>query len=224
MIRAEVDGDSVVLEAALPPGSVAYVDKDWIPRSPGAVAAIVAAGNCELAWCGGTPVPVPSGIDLDTASAAALVAVAREAAAVEGLMTGPVEVIGVGLIAQQVRALVAGRLRAGRDERPKVIVDVTGDPAVISDATRRLANLGTLVLVGESLGQSLELNLYPDVHVRGLTLIGIPPPLRHPTFEGGIDPLDPLLQEARTLLVPADFCEPLPAGAAWYRVSDKRLS
>ena len=35
---------------------------------------------------------------------------------------------------------------------------------------------GTIVLVGESLGRTAEMNLYPDVHARGLTLVGVEPP------------------------------------------------
>jgi hypothetical protein len=219
VIRAEVSGDRVVLEADLPPGSLAYVDRDWIPHSSGVVAAIIPAENHELAWCGGAPVPVPSGIDLDTASAAALVGVARDAAAVEGLMTGPVEVTGNGLIAQQVRALTGNAVRWGDGERPQAIVDVTGDPAVIADATRRLADLGRLVLVGESLGRKVELNLYPDVHGRGLTLVGIAPPLQHTEFEAGIEADDPALGSCRELLVQVPSGAPLPPDCAWYRVS-----
>jgi hypothetical protein len=117
------------------------------------VAAIIGSVNDGLAWFGHAPVPVPRGIDLDTASALALLAVAPDAAAVEGLMTSPVEVTGNGLIAQQIRALIGNPFRAGDVERPPAIVDMTGDPAVIADATRRLADLGTLVLVGESLGR-----------------------------------------------------------------------
>jgi threonine dehydrogenase-like Zn-dependent dehydrogenase len=220
MIRAEVSGGKVALEAALPPGSVAYVDRDWIPRSSGAVAAIVAADDGGLAWCGRAPVPIPSEIDLDTASAAAFLAVARDAAEVEGLTAGRVEVTGSGLIAQQVRALIGSAFRAGDVERPQAIVDATGDPTVIADATRRLADLGTLVLVGESLGQRMELNLYPDVHRRGLTLVGIAPPLQDATLEAGIDADDPVLGSCRELLVHVSSGAPLPRSGVWYRVSD----
>jgi hypothetical protein len=219
VIRADVSGDRVVLVAAVPPGSLAYVDRDWIPCSSGVVAAIIAAENGGLAWCGCSPVPVPSGIDLDTASAAALLAVARDAAAVETRTTGPVEVIGNGLIAQQVRALVGSPVRAAGVERPHAIVDVTGDPAVIADATRRIADLGTLVLVGENLGRNVELNLYPDVHGRGLTLVGMAPPLQHAAFEAGVEPDDPALASCRELLVQVPSGVPLPPGGAWYRVS-----
>jgi hypothetical protein len=218
VIRAHVDGDRIVLTAALPPGTVAYVDKDWIPGSSGAVASIVAAENRTLAWCGGVPVPAPSGSDLDAASAAALLAVAREAATVERLATGPVEVIGGGLIAQHVRSSIPDSLLAGEIGRPKVIVDVTGDPRVIVDATRRLADLGILVLVGERPGQKVELNLYPDVHRRGLTVVGIPPPLQYPTFDAALEPDSPGLASSTEQLVHVRAGKRLPPGR-WYRVS-----
>jgi hypothetical protein len=218
VIRADVTEDRVVVVATLPPGSVAYVDRDWIPLSSGPVPAI-SAGDGALVWRGGAPVPAPSGINLDTASAAALLAVARDAAAVEGLMTGAVEVTGNGLIAHQVRTLLGDDGREAGVEPPKAIVDTTGDPAVIADATRRLADLGTLVLVGETLGGNVELNLYPDVHVRGLTLVGIAPPLQNATFQAEIERDDPVLESCRKLLVRVPSGAPLPLDGAWYRVS-----
>jgi threonine dehydrogenase-like Zn-dependent dehydrogenase len=128
-------------------------------------------------------------------------------------------VIGNGLIAQQVRAFIGDAFRTGDVERPQAIVDVTGDPTVIADATRRLADLGTLVLVGEGLGQKVELNLYPDVHHRGLTLVGIAPPLQRATFEAGIEADDPVLGSCRELLVRVPSGAPLPRHGVWYRVS-----
>jgi hypothetical protein len=38
-----------VLEAALPSGSVAYVDRDWLPRSSGEVPSLVATPDGTLA-------------------------------------------------------------------------------------------------------------------------------------------------------------------------------
>jgi threonine dehydrogenase-like Zn-dependent dehydrogenase len=218
VIRADVSGDRVVLVATLPQGSFAYVDKDWIPRSSGAAAAIIAPENGGLAWCGRAPGPVPSGFDLDTAAAAALLAVAREAAGVEGLTMGTVEVTGNGLISQQVRASIGNTFRVGEVERPQAIVDVTGDVTVIADATRRVADLGTVVLAGESLGQ-VELNLYPDVHARGLTVVGISSPLQDATFESGLGPDDPVLRSCLELLIEVRSRAPLSPDGAWYRVS-----
>ena len=60
-------------------------------------------------------------------------------------------------------------------------MDTTGDPEVIRDSTRRLSAFGILVLVGEVLGRRLDIDLYPDVHQRGLRIVGVAPPLADPS-------------------------------------------
>jgi hypothetical protein len=213
-----------VLVAALPPGSVAYVDRDWLPVSSGEVPALVAADG-KLAWCGGRPVRTPDTVDSDTAATLALLAAAQAAAAaVEGVALDSIEVIGSGVIALQVRALLGDRSsQDGRStplEQPRAIVDTTGDPRVIVDATRRVAALGTVVLVGEGLARPVEMNLYPDVHVRGLKLVGVSPPLHNTTAlfaAHGAD--DSLVASCREALVAVTAGKPVPPGAAWYRVS-----
>jgi hypothetical protein len=218
MIRADVTENRVVLISALPPGSAAYVDRDWIPVSSGPVPAITVAADAALAWCDRPPVPAARRIDADAAAALALLAVAEDAAAVER-RPGTVEVTGNGLVATQVRALVGDDDRAAGVEPPTAIVDMTGDPAVIADATHRLADLGTLVLVGESVGRKVTLNVYSDVHLRGLTLVGVAPPLQRATFQAAIESDDPLLESCRELLVQVPSGSPLSLDAAWYRVS-----
>jgi threonine dehydrogenase-like Zn-dependent dehydrogenase len=218
VIRADVTENEVILIAALPQGSAAYVDRDWIPVSSGPVPAITVAADAALAWCERAPVPAPGAIDPDTAAALALLAVAQDAAGVERL-PGTVEVTGNGLVAAQVRALVGDDVRAAGVDRPTAMVDTTGDPAVIGDATRRLADLGTLVLVGESVGSMTTLNLYQDVHQRGLTLVGVAPPLQRATFQAAIESDDRLLESCREMLVEVASGAPLPLDGAWYRVS-----
>jgi threonine dehydrogenase-like Zn-dependent dehydrogenase len=208
----------VVLIGALPQHSAAYVDRDWIPATSGPVPAITVAADAALAWCERAPVSAPDGIDPDSAAALALLAVAHDAAGVERL-PGTVEVTGNGLVAAQVRALVGDDVRAAGVDRPTAIVDTTGDPAMIGDATRRLADLGTLVLVGESVGRITTLNLYQDVHLRGLTLVGVAPPLQRATFQTAIESNDPLLGSCREMLVEVATGAPLPLDGAWYRVS-----
>jgi hypothetical protein len=214
-----------VLVAALPPGSVAYVDQDWLPSSSGEVPALVAAADGALAWCGDRPVQTSGTVDSDTAAILALLAVAQAAvAAVEGVSPDSIEVTGSGLIALQVRALLGNRSpdddRSTPFEQPRAIIDSTGDPRAIVEATRRIAGLGTMVLVGESLGRTAEMNLYPDVHVRGLTLVGVPPPLQHagaPFAQADAD--DPLVASCREALVGVTAGRPLRPGAAWFRLS-----
>jgi hypothetical protein len=212
-----------VLEADLPAGAVAYIDRDWLPSSSGELPSLVATPDRALAWRGGRSVRMPKDLDSEAAAALALLAVARTAAAaVEGLVPYSIEIVGRGQIARLVRALV-GRLpgpdrRSRLVEQPRAIVDTTGDPSMIVDATQRVADLGTVVLVGESLGRPTEMNLYPDVHARGLSLVGVAAPLEHagPPL---VEKEDPLVESCRETLVGVVAGTPLVAGASWYRLS-----
>jgi hypothetical protein len=165
---------------------------------------------------------MPKDLGSEAAAALALLAVARTAAAaVEGLVPYSIEIVGRGQIARLVRTLV-GRLpgpdrRSRPVEQPRAIVDTTGDPSMIVDATQRVADLGTVVLVGECLGRPTEMNLYPEVHARGLSLVGVAAPLEHagPLVERE----DPLVESCRETLVGVVAGTPLVAGASWYRLS-----
>ena len=134
---------------------------------------------------------------------------------------------GTGLIARRVRRLVgknAGEVRdfSSRSERPQAIVEATGEPGKILDATRRVADRGTVVLVGETLGRRVQLNLYPDVHLRGLMLVGVSPPLQ--TGEAALveTPVDDLaIQWAGECLVRVEPGVPLPLDALWYLLSGR---
>lgn len=178
MIRAEITDAGATLVADLPPGSRAYLDRDWLPASSGDLAALTVMSDGSMAWRDDPPVEGHRDVDPVTAAAQALLVVARDAAAaVEGV--GPVAITGRGLVARRVRALVAERLSLERNEPPRAIVETTGDPTAILDATRRVAELGIVVLAGETHGRgAVELDFYPDVHVRGLTLVGLAPPLQ----------------------------------------------
>jgi threonine dehydrogenase-like Zn-dependent dehydrogenase len=204
----------------LAPGTAAYVDRDWLPALSQTVPSLTVAADGSLAWCEGPSAKAPGVADPDTAAALALLSVAREAAAaVAGLPRGSVEVAGNGLIAHLVRALV-GDSATRSAERPRAVVDVIGDPAVIVDATRRVADLGTIVLVGEALGRRAEMSLYADVHLRGLTLVGVAPPLQdvvYPVTENEADDL--LLESCRGSLVHVRNGSLVPSDATWYRVS-----
>jgi hypothetical protein len=212
VIRAEVEAGGVVLRADLLPGSLAYVDRDWLPTTSGPVPSIVVTQNGRMAWCDGPTAQKPEHVDRDTAAALVLLSVAREAATVaEGL--DPVAVTGIGLVARLVRALMDDSMRS---ERPGAVVETTGQPAVIADAVGRVADLGTVVLVGES-PRAIDLDLYADVHVRGLTLVGVAPPLQRSTGDtqpgdGGLvtSSLESLGRVAAGTVVP---------DATWFRIT-----
>jgi threonine dehydrogenase-like Zn-dependent dehydrogenase len=157
------DADGVVLEATLPPGHVAFVDGDAVDHSPcGPVEAIVVAGG-------------------EAAPGRAAHAFAEAARHVVDLLrerpAGPVEVAGNGLLAHLIRTSLGVPASAGpAEEPPAAIVDTSGSPTQISDALRRLAELGILVLAGQSRARDLTLNLYTDLHRRSLTVVGAPAP------------------------------------------------
>lgn len=58
------------------------------------------------------------------------------------------------------------------ERAPTLIVERSGRPEAILAATRRLADGGRLVLAGDTPDGRLDIDLYPDVHRRGLTLVG----------------------------------------------------
>jgi hypothetical protein len=81
---------------------------------------------------------------------------------------GPVEILGDGALAGRLRS----RLPQGPG-RPTAVIDTTGDPAAVRDALGRVADLGTVVLA-RPLPATGTADLYGDLHVRGLTVIGVP--------------------------------------------------
>ena len=64
---------------------------------------------------------------------------------------------------------------AGPAAPPAAIVDTTGDPAGIAGGLARVDDLGTVVLAGPVPEGPVALDLYADVHVRGLTVVGVAP-------------------------------------------------
>jgi threonine dehydrogenase-like Zn-dependent dehydrogenase len=91
-------------------------------------------------------------------------------AVLAALGTDAAEVVGAGALADALRA----RLPAPAAP-PAAIVDTTGDPAAIADALARVDDLGTVVLAGPVPEGTVALDLYADVHVRGLTVVGVAP-------------------------------------------------
>ena len=86
-----------------------------------------------------------------------------------------VEVAGDGELASALRARVAA-IAAPAGSRPAVVIETTGDGAAVQAALRRVADLGTVVLAGPPPAVAVALDLYGDLHVRGLTLVGTPGP------------------------------------------------
>ena len=87
--------------------------------------------------------------------------------------TGPVEVMGNGRLADEVRALLGARLQAA-GPRPVAVVEMTGAPEQLAAALKRVDDLGTVVVAGPEPSAPLPLDLYDELHVRGLVVVGVP--------------------------------------------------
>jgi hypothetical protein len=202
MIRLALEGDAIRGPEGLPEGSRAYVDAGWLSPGTRSAAALVVGPEEPAA---------------DRAAGLALVGVALAALEeVAELPAGRVQVIGSGLVARTLQALLPPADDGGR--APAAIVDTTGDPEALADATRRLEDLGTLVLAGEPADRPHPLDLYPDVHVRGLRIVGIPPASLDSRPAEDRVPGPALAELEREPLAAVNAGEPLPS-AAWYRLA-----
>jgi threonine dehydrogenase-like Zn-dependent dehydrogenase len=86
---------------------------------------------------------------------------------------GPLEVSGENALAQALRERLGGDPPGAT--RPRVVVETTGGGDAIRAALARVADLGTVVLAGAIDRAPIELDLYADLHVRGLTIVGVAP-------------------------------------------------
>ena len=161
----------VTLEAQLDADEVAYVDAAWVGEDGPVPALTYADGALRF---GARPPRAVMAEEADRAARQAFERVAgRAAVAVESFDSDHVEVLGAGIVAEEVRRLIGA---AGpRIDEPHAIVDTTGDPQLIDDALSRLSDLGTLVLAGEGGRRTLTYDLYTHVHLRGLRIVGVAP-------------------------------------------------
>lgn len=91
-------------------------------------------------------------------------------AAIIATMDAPVFVIGDGPDAPALREAFPGEPSA-----PRTVVETAGSPASIALALAVAADHGTIVLVGPAASEPPTLDLYNDLHVRGLTIVGVAP-------------------------------------------------
>jgi hypothetical protein len=217
MIRVESTDDRLVVSGNMTPGTVAYLDSEWlVPGRSGDVPALVFTPDGQISYPGAPGRRVPDDMSTDRFAALVFAVVADEAATVTAGTA--VEVTGTGILAHMVRTkldTVSGDRATDSRPAPDAVVDTTGDPEVIRESTRRLSAFGTLVLVGEMLDRRLDIDLYADVHQRGLHVVGVAPPLADPFGDELADRLEVEVEEAAR----APAGTPLPDGARWYRIS-----
>ena len=126
-------------------------------------------------------VPVPRGAALrDSALLSLAELAARTAHVVRSGAGDAATVIGSGMFAR----LVGAALRCGGLEKATVVsalaaelapvvVDTTGDPAVILSVFDQVPRRGRVVLVGASGGRTADVDFYRTVHQRGLEVTGV---------------------------------------------------
>lgn len=203
MIHATLRGEATWLSTTLPAGCTAFIDADWLPRRDGAVLAIVARPEGKIAYADGPAFQLPAHVPAERIAAGALAAVAAAAATAANACGTPT---GRGVVALDVRKRLVSVSNETR-------IETTGQSERIAAAAAALPELGKLILAAGA--EEIDLDLYPDAHARGLTLIGIDPP-----FAADSQTLtdEPPALYAETL---ADVSpgSPLPPGPAWYRLS-----
>lgn len=209
-------------------GGVAYVDADWpSPSGAGRVPTLVTRRDGSIVWTGiGAAEWGASELEAEARVAVCFARVVREAVAAArayDLEGRRVAVTGRGFLASLIRVEL-GDLMFG-ESRPGAVIDTTGDRSLIEPSVAEVADGGLVVMAGEPPGGVLPLDLYRDVHVRGLTLVGVSP-LRDGNAGGDLDPpaVDEELPRLRKALVDGTLGRPLPLGALLYRLSDPKVS
>jgi threonine dehydrogenase-like Zn-dependent dehydrogenase len=59
------------------------------------------------------------------------------------------------------------------DGRPELVIETTGDPFIFLTILAVVADRSQIFLAGPSRGRRLDLNLYPDIHRRGIRVTGV---------------------------------------------------
>ena len=142
-------GDSGVAET-LPAGQLAFLN----------------GGLEAMLWGRTYPITAAAGRSI----AAEFMATAQAAVAAGRVGDRTVTATGDGLLAQLVRKI----LLADWGDGSEVVIETTGSPDEIRRAVTTLPRLGTLVLAGPPGVAELDLATYRDLHVRALTVVGVP--------------------------------------------------
>jgi hypothetical protein len=177
MIRSKLTKGASGVEFDIPRGTGAFVDLDWIPAEPEREVPGLSIDADSITWRGtsldraGEDAGRAAEAIFGRAAQAVATAASRDA-------SGPALVFGCGAIAAGAAHALGVEptvVLPEKDRSLAVAVDLSGDPEAMTALAGALQGLGRLVLAGERLGRKLPLNLYPDIHVRGLTVTGIDP-------------------------------------------------
>lgn len=190
-----------------------YVDADWRNESVATSFTGIAVADGRLFWNDAPEVAVPiESADADLRAAELLLAYSARIAAVIGDATS-VDVVGIGalsdLVRRQLPALVVRASAA-----PTAVAVLTSNPRAVIDAFGSLADLGTLVLACPG-NPGCPLDLYSDLHRRGLRMVGVPRPLPGEASSGENTEA---ISELVTGLVDVVASEDAPGGG-WFRTT-----
>jgi predicted dehydrogenase len=95
----------------------------------------------------------------------------RAVAAVTDAHDGRVSVIGEGPLAEHVERLLPAHSGSAR---PRAIIETTGSGVNVKRAISEVETLGTVVLAAPVDAAVVDVSGYADIHVRGLTVVGLP--------------------------------------------------
>jgi threonine dehydrogenase-like Zn-dependent dehydrogenase len=84
----------------------------------------------------------------------------------------PVEVVGDSPAAARIRARTVGGEHEGA---PATVVETSGTAEGLERALLTVRDLGTVVLAGPAPVGPVSLDLHDQLHVRGITLVGVEP-------------------------------------------------
>jgi hypothetical protein len=170
MITATVTESDVRFEFVLDEGEVAFVDADWLPALGRGSVAAVTVGPDHVRWADQPLGATGDGREPIGLARSLLVATAREVVGRVG--TGKpweVHVPGRGATAAEIRRRL-GLALAEAPSQPRIWVETTGDASALVTALGGVMDLGTVVLAAPARQPTIAIDLYRDVHLRGLHL------------------------------------------------------
>jgi hypothetical protein len=162
-------------------GTAVYIDRDWVHGDgPMNVSSAIFVHGKEVRSPSGAMRLVGSS-DRDRVVWTMIDTLAEAVAAEAGQRRAAARVLGGGLLASRIRA----RIKTSDEvtEPAEVVIETTGSAAGTTRACSMVADLGTVLLAVTPLEGTLPYDLYPDVHRRGLNLVGVPDPAGDSDYE-----------------------------------------